>query len=179
MLFSQSTIAATRTWTGLGVTNNWNDAANWSGGIVPGAADIATFDATSSKNATMNVAVNVLGVSIGSGYGGTITQAGGIAATVGTTGWTEAGGTFVGGTAAFTVNGPFAISGGSFSATTATQSVSGAFTVSGGTFNAGTGTVSFGGAAATLTVSTADTFRNITVAAGAKTIAAGTTLTAT
>ena len=35
-----------------------------------------SFDATSSKNATMNVAVNVLGVSIGPGYGGTITPGG-------------------------------------------------------------------------------------------------------
>src|SRR5258705_1195941 len=102
----------------------------------------------------MNVAVSVLGVSIGSGYGGQITQAAGIAATVGATGWTQAGGTVVGGTAAFTVNGPFAISGGSYAATTATLSVSGAFTDAGGTFNASTGTVSFGGGAATLTVST-------------------------
>jgi len=114
LIFSQSTIAATRTWTGLGATNNWNDAGNWSGGAVPGAADIATFDATSSKNATMNVAVNVAGVSIGAGYGGTITQAAGITATVGATGWTQAGGTFTGGTAAFTVNGPFSVAGGCF-----------------------------------------------------------------
>jgi hypothetical protein len=93
----------------------------------------------------MNVAVNVLGVSIGSGYGGQISQAAGITATVGATGWSQAGGVFVGGTAAFTVNGPFAISGGSYAPTTATLSVSGSFTDSGGTFNASARTVSFGG----------------------------------
>src|SRR4029079_7518471 len=58
-------------------------------------------------------------------------------------------------------------------------SVSADFTLSGGTFTAGTGTVSFGGGAATLNVTTADTLRNVTVAAGAKTIAAATTVTAT
>ena len=177
LICAQSTTAATRTWTGLGATNNWNDVGNWSGGVVPGAADVATFDATSSKNAVMNVAVNVGGVSIAAAYGGTISQAAGIAATVGATGWTQAGGTFTGGTAAFTVNGPFAISGGTYAATTATLSVSGAFTDTGGAFNAGTGTVSFGGGAATLSVSTADTFNNLTLAAGTKTVAAGTTLT--
>lgn len=145
LVSAQPTIAATRTWTGLGATNNWNDTANWSGGVVPGAADVASFDGTSSKNATMNVAVNVLGVSIGPAYGGTITQAAGIAATFGATGWTQSGGTFVGSTAAFTVNGPFVISAGSYSATTATLSVSGTFSDTGGAFNAGTGTVSFGG----------------------------------
>ncbi len=177
LVHSQSTVAATRTWTGLGVTNNWNDAANWSGGLIPGAGDVASFDGTSSKNAIMNVAVNVGGVSI-AGYGGTITQAAGIAATVGATGWTQAGGTFVGGTAAFTVNGPYQLTSGSYTTTGGTMSVTGAFTVSGGTFSAPAGTVSFSGAAATLTVSTPDTFNNVTFAS-TKSIAAGTTMTVT
>ncbi len=85
-LQAQPVAAATRTWTGLGITNNWNEAANWSGLAVPGAGDIASFDATSTKNATMNVAVNVGGVSIGAGYGGTISRAPGFAVTVGATG---------------------------------------------------------------------------------------------
>ena len=177
LLHSQSTMAATRTWTGLGVTNNWNDAANWSGGLIPGAADVATFDGTSSKNAIVNVAVNVGGVSI-AGYGGTITQAAGIAVTVGATGWTQAGGTFVGGTAAFTLNGPYQLTSGGYTTTSGTMTVTGAFTVSGGTFSAPAGTVSFSGAAATLTMSTPDTFNNLTFAS-TKSIAAGTTLTVT
>ena len=59
LVLARPVLGVTRTWTGLGPTNNWNDALNWSGNVVPGAADVATFDATSSKNATMNVAVNV------------------------------------------------------------------------------------------------------------------------
>jgi len=171
--------AASRTWTGLGLTTNWSDTGNWSGNVVPGAGDIATFDATSSKNAVMNVVVNVGGLSVSAGYGGTISQAAGIAVTVGATGWTQAGGTFTGGTAAITVNGPFALTAGSFTSTSGTLSVSGNYSDTGGTFGAGSGTVSFGGGAATLTVSTADTFNNLTHAAGTKTVAAGTTLTVT
>ncbi|TME13078.1 MAG: hypothetical protein E6I65_01945 [Chloroflexi bacterium] len=176
--FSQPTAAATRTWTGLGLTNNWNDVLNWSGGVVPGAADVATFDATSSKNAALNVAVNVAGISIAAGYTGTITQAGN-AVTVGASGWTQTGGTFVGGTAAITVNGPLSLSAGNLSATTATLAVSGNFTVTGGALSSASGTVSFGGGAATLTLTTANTFNNLTLAAGTKTVAAGTTLTVT
>src|SRR5256885_14970605 len=117
--FSQPTAAATRTWTGLGLTNNWNDVLNWSGGVVPGAADVATFDATSSKNAALNVAVNVAGISIAAGYTGTIAQAGN-AVTVGASGWTQTGGTFVGGAAAVPGHGPPRPSAGGVSAPTAT-----------------------------------------------------------
>ena len=165
--------AATRTWTGLGLTNNWSDAGNWAGGVIPGAADIATFDATGSKSATIGAVVNVAGVSIGAGYSGTIAQSPGIAVTLGASGFSQAGATFVGGTAAVTVNGPFTLTGGSFASTSGTLSVSGNFTDSGGAFNAAGGTTSFGGGAATLTVSTADTFNNLTFAAGTKTVAAG------
>ena len=45
--------------------------------------------------------------------------------------------------------------------------------------SASSGTVSFGGGAATLTLTTADTFNNLILAAGTKTVAAGTTLTVT
>ena len=117
LVLSPAASAATRTWTGLGPTNNWSDALNWSGGVVPGAADVATFDATSAKNATIAAAVNVAGVSIGAGYAGTITQSAGIGVTVGATGFSQAGGTFVGGTTTITLNGPLNLSGGSFSAT--------------------------------------------------------------
>ena len=54
---------AVRTWTGLGLTTNWNEALNWSGSAVPGAADTAIFDGTSSKAATLNVNVNIAGLS--------------------------------------------------------------------------------------------------------------------
>src|SRR6266508_4793553 len=47
--------AVNRTWTGAGATTNWSEAANWSGGVVPGAADVAVFDGTSVKDAAINV----------------------------------------------------------------------------------------------------------------------------
>ena len=56
--------AASVTWTGLGITNNWNDGLNWSTGTMPALGDVAIFDATSTKNATINVAANVAGIQI-------------------------------------------------------------------------------------------------------------------
>src|SRR6185295_16006493 len=98
LALSPAVRAATRTWTGLGPTNNWTDAANWAGNILPGAADIATFDATGAKPATINAAINVAGISIAATYAGTITQA--AAVTVGASGFSQSGGAFVGGAAA-------------------------------------------------------------------------------
>ncbi len=171
-LSPQPAAAATRTWTGLGLTTNWNEAANWSGLAVPGAADVASFDATSSKNATLNIAVNVGGISVDAAYGGTITQAAGIAVTIGASGWAQAGGAFIGGGAAFTVNGPFALTGGSYTATTGTLSISGNVTNAGGTFSHNAGTVALTGGAATIDVLAAEAFNNLRFTAGAKTIAA-------
>jgi hypothetical protein len=68
--------AATRTWDGGGgADTNWNTAANWTGpNIVPIAGDAAVFDATSTNNCTMNVAVPaLLSLSVNAGYTGTIT----------------------------------------------------------------------------------------------------------
>ncbi len=173
---SGTAYAATRTWTGLGLTTNWTDAGNWSGNVLPGPADVATFDATSAKNATINAAVNIGGVSIGAGYAGTITQGPGFAMTVGGSGLNQAGGTVVGGTAAMTINGTFTLTGGSFGATSGTLSISSNVTIGGGTFNAGTGRTSFGGGAATLSASIPVSFNNVTLAAGNKTLAVGSTL---
>ncbi len=170
---------ATRTWNGGGATNNWNDAANWVGGLIPGVLDVATFDGTSAKNVVVNVNVSVLGIDIGAPYTGTISQPAGSAVTVGATGWSQSGGTFSGGTNAITINGPFALGGGAFTATTGTLSVRGDFThTAGGIFNASTGTVALTTGAATIDVSSSETFNNLTLTAGTKTIAAGDTLTA-
>src|SRR5206468_11265718 len=98
----------------------------------------------------------IAGLSIAAGFTGTIAQAGN-AVTVGASGWTQTGGTFVGGSAAITVNGPLSLSAGSFRATTATLAVSGNFAVTGGALSSASGTVSFGCGAATLTLTTANT----------------------
>lgn len=115
--------AALITWNGGGQTTNWSEAANWTGNVVPGAGDVATFDGTSTKNATIDVSVNVAGIDIRLGYTGTITKAAGVTVTVGASHYTQAAGTFA--------------------ATGGTITVTGNWTVSGGTFAAGTSTVLF------------------------------------
>lgn len=55
------------TWGGPG---NWSVGANWSGGVVPGPGDVATF--SGSNSCTIDVAVNVQGIDIQAGYTGTI-----------------------------------------------------------------------------------------------------------
>jgi|GEM_PF-805663 len=74
-LFPQLSFAATRTWDGGGSTNNWSEAANWSDDTAPVAADTATFNATSTKNATIDQAFSVTLLQMNTGYTGTITQA--------------------------------------------------------------------------------------------------------
>lgn len=62
---------ATITWTSA-VAGNWNTGANWSGGVVPGAADDVVFDGTGVGNCTLDVNATVLSVSANAGYTGAI-----------------------------------------------------------------------------------------------------------
>jgi hypothetical protein len=150
----------TRTWDGGGVdgtcggagtANNWTCAANWSADTAPTASDIATFDATSTKDATINANISVAGINIASGYTGTITQSSTYTVTVGSSHYVQADGTFTGGSGAITVNGTYTLSGGTFTSTSGTLYIyrnavtpnETVFTVSGGTFNHNNGTVSF------------------------------------
>ena len=167
---------ATRTWTGLGASNLWNDALNWSGVAVPGAADTAVFDGTSAKPATLNINVSVSGLAVNVGYGGTLTQAAGTTLTLGAVGFSQAAGTFAGGTGLMTVNGPFSLTGGTFTSTSGTLTVTGNFTKGAGTYLPNGGTVSFSTSAATIDLGGSATFNNVTLASGVKTLAAGTTL---
>ncbi len=137
--------AEVRTWDGEGGTTAWSNNVNWSGDVVPGAADIAYFDGTSDKAATITAAVNVAGIVITADYDGTITQNAGIAITVGASGYDQAGATFLGGTSTIDVNGPWALSGGSFTSTTGGLYISGDVAISGGSFAPRTGTVRFDG----------------------------------
>ncbi|KKS94613.1 MAG: hypothetical protein UV72_C0025G0004 [Candidatus Giovannonibacteria bacterium GW2011_GWB1_43_13] len=97
-------------------TGNWNTTASWSttsggasGASVPGSADVAIFEATSTASMTLDATVNVLGVQIDSGYTGTITQ-GAVTISVGTSGWTQNDGTFSGSSSAITItNGNFTL----------------------------------------------------------------------
>lgn len=74
-----------QTWTGLGADENWNTVGNWSTGV-PNAGDTVTFNATSVKNCTVNVATNSLtSFAVSAGYTGTITVAADQTATWGAT----------------------------------------------------------------------------------------------
>lgn len=52
---------------------DWNDPANWSGGVVPGVNDYAIFGSANSNNVVVSTPVTVLGIIYGSGYTGTMT----------------------------------------------------------------------------------------------------------
>ncbi|HEY7526808.1 MAG TPA: hypothetical protein VIA82_08255, partial [Candidatus Limnocylindria bacterium] len=174
-LVPASAAGAVRTWTGLGATTNWNEAMNWSGAAVPGAADTAVFDATSSKAATINVNVSIAGLSINAGYGGTLSQAGAATVTVGATGYSQSAGTFVGGTGSITVNGPFTHTAGAFTSTSGSLSVTRDFTDSSGSFVPNAGALRLLTSAATITVSGGSAFNDVDFVSGTKTLAAGTT----
>ncbi len=65
---------AVYTWTGAGMDSLASDAANWSGFVVPGAADTAILNATSNKPIEFNAAfgTSLAQLQIQSGYGGTV-----------------------------------------------------------------------------------------------------------
>lgn len=145
ILFSASSaLAATRTWDGGGATNNWSEAANWSGDTVPVAADVASFDNTSSKDVTIDVDVTVTSVIIFSLYPGTITQGSSNLTTTGN--FTQSGGTFTGGSGNIVVNGSFSLNNANFTASSNTTTVSSDFSFTGtSVFNTNGGTVVFTG----------------------------------
>jgi hypothetical protein len=154
-------------------TANWNDTANWSttedgssGASVPVSTDLAYFTDNKDGSCTINATVNVAGISMSAGYGGTISQ-GSNAVTVGSSNYVQAGGTFTGGDAAITINGTFTQSLGAFTATSNTTQISGNVTISGGTFNHNSGTIAVvAGADTTWDVSTSLTVNNFTVNIG-------------
>ncbi len=162
LLLPRVSEAAVRTWTGGGLTNNWSEPANWT--VLPGAGDVATFNATSVKPATIDGNISVAGIAINAGYTGTITQAAGVTVTVGASNFVQAAGTFVGGNSAINFNGAYTLSGGSFTATSGNTIFALGFTHTvGGTFTHNNGTVVFTGLAATIDVTVSETFFNLTI----------------
>lgn len=129
--------------------NDWKNPVNWasaSGGTggesCPTSTDNAIFDGTYTANCNINGPLNVGGITIASGYTGTITQNGN-AITVGTSGIRMNNGTFNGGSGAITVNGPLTINGASatFKSTSADLTLNGDFTLTAGTFTHNNGRV--------------------------------------
>ena len=146
---------------------NWSSAANWQGGVAPGTGNVAVFRGdVSNQPCTIDTQVNVAGVSITTSYSSTLTQ-GASTVTIGSSGWTQAGGTFTGyatdATHNISVSGPFTLNGGTFTSTAGTLQVSGNWAQTGGSFVHNSGTVNFTAAspgAQTLWASSA--FNNLT-----------------
>ena len=142
LVWAHFAYASTITWDGGGSTNDWSECANWSGDTCPGSSDLATFDGTSSKDATIDAsfAGTVGGISITAAYAGIITQARSL--TINGQGYTQAGGTFTGATQDFQVNGSnWSLSGGTFTSTSGSLKLNRNFTITGGTFNHNSGTI--------------------------------------
>lgn len=169
----------TITWTGLGASTNWSQAANWSTLTVPGPADVAVFDGTSAKPALMNVNVSVAGIDITTAYLGVITQGVGRRVTIGAGGWSQAGGAFIGTTGAIAMDGPWSLTGGAFTSTAGTWTASASLNQSAGSFVANGGTLRLVGPAATIDVAGSLQLWNLTLAhnnLAAKTLVAGESL---
>ncbi|MFZ2682270.1 MAG: hypothetical protein WAZ14_04220 [Patescibacteria group bacterium] len=172
-LSSSSVQAAVITWDGggadgtcgggVGDGNKWSCDANWSSNVEPGVGDIATFDGTSTKAATLDGAISVGGVDINTGYSGVVTQAAAATLTVGTSDFDISAGTFTGSDGALDFNDAFTVSGGTFTSTSGNMAVAGAFTVSSGSFAPSTGTVTADGSTATWNVSVTETFNNLII----------------
>lgn len=140
-LFARAGLAVDRTWDGGGGDNNWSTAANWTSDTAPGTLDRAVFNGTSTKSATIDVPIDVAGILISTGYTGTITQGAGASVTVGSSGYSQADGTFLGGSAGLTFTDVFNQSGGAFTAGSGTMDVNYTFALSGNaTFTATSGT---------------------------------------
>lgn len=157
--------AATVTWDGGGTDTNWNTCENWSGDACPGVGDLAQFNGTSTKNATINVPITVSGISIASGYTGTITQASGVTITMGAGGFSQADGVFIGGDSTVTLTSNFSLSGGAFTSTSGTWQMMGTFThTAGGTFAHHSGTwMVYDCSGGTWDVNSMETLYNFTV----------------
>ncbi len=68
---STSALAANKTWSSA-TTGAWEDSTRWSGGVVPGSSDTAVFDNTGVGRAIISLDPNVQGISVNSGYTGTV-----------------------------------------------------------------------------------------------------------
>lgn len=113
------------TWTGKSFDDSWGNPGNWDG-EVPGAADTAVFDGTSSRNCTIDVQ-KVKTLTISENYTGTLTLANDFIV-VDT--YSQANGTFTCGDKNFTIGQGDGSS---------NKNKRGFFTLSGGTFNCSSG----------------------------------------
>lgn len=162
---------ATVIWDGGGDDQLWSNCLNWSDNVCPTASDVVVFNNTSVEDATIDAGFGgtVSGFTIEATYNGAITQERSL--TISSSGFSQAGGTFNGGSQNIdingTTNGNFSVTGGTFNSTTGTLSIERNFTNTAGTFNHNGGTVQFDGNSgvgnSTVDVATSLDFNNITI----------------
>jgi hypothetical protein len=137
----------------ISVASNWSttnpiecNPGGGNAGSAPGASDTAIFSSGCTNGATVDTNWSLLGIQIQSGYTGTITQDSSNTISISTSGWTQADGTFVGGSGNITIDGDYSISGGSFTSTSGVLQVNRSFTQTGSpAWDANSGTVTFDG----------------------------------
>ena len=166
--------AANRYWVnkGLLVNSNWDNTANWSGssgglgGLVgiPGPGDVAIFDGVglvlpSTGNCTIDVPVSIAGITITSGYTGTITQGANAVAVSGDASFS--GGVFSGGSANIAIGGSFTLSATAFTSTSANLELDGNAAFTGGSFLHNNGLVKFNGTASQTLFGTSPVFYSL------------------
>lgn len=101
ILFVPHAEAATITWDGGGITNNWSEAANWSGNVVPAIGDDVLFNGTSVKNSTWDVngPAQIITLNVNASYTGTLTMGRDVAISAE---WNYAGASFSAGVSTIT-----------------------------------------------------------------------------
>ena len=150
--------AAVCTWNGA-TDSSWSNNSNWTGSVVPGASDTAIFDTNGTKGCNINAVANVKKLQINGGYTRTIIQKSSFTITVGSSGFSQAGGTFTGGSNKIVINGGFTITGGTFTSTADSLCLGSNATISGGVFNHNNGCIQIdGGSNSTVGVGTAVLF---------------------
>lgn len=159
---SFQTQAANRFWVSA-TPSNWNNAANWSnvsggaGGFsVPAAGDAVTFNNVRRGNCTIDVAVNILSLTISAGYTGTISQ--GVHTITIVTNASFSAGQFLGGSSNIIITGNFTLNGTNFTSTSATFEIDGDPAFTSGVFTHNNGTVKFNATGATAITGTSPTF---------------------
>lgn len=156
------------TWTGEGPDSNWSTAANWCGSVKadhsgcdgatnqPNTTDTAILDNTSKRSsANITSAINVAGIQLNTGYGGTLTQLPGQTISMGGVGFSQSSGIFMGGDSNITSFGPINIVAGSFKSTSANLTARSHFIISNtSTFDTNSALITLAGWGSTNNIST-------------------------
>lgn len=118
-------------WVGTAADGLWSNAVNWSGGIVPGALDVAHFDSGCGVNCNLSIdtAISVRGINLDPSFTGSITQGAGNSITTGTQGININSGTFTGSDSPLDINGPLTVKGGNFTTSNSTLNLVGSFII--------------------------------------------------